>query len=145
MSFWLIIVGSILAFGISLACVFWAAGPERVWAMFGAADLGPVDFKNLRRRGTPTDALACPSGFSSAEADIHPPAFPVDVATLKKALSKALVTERRLTRVDIDDRTHTDRFIQRTEKMRFPDTIVVRFIELPGDRSTVAIYSRSQL
>ena len=29
--------------------------------------------------------------------------------------------------------------------MRFPDTIVVRFLDRPDGRSTLAIYSRSQL
>jgi uncharacterized protein (DUF1499 family) len=29
--------------------------------------------------------------------------------------------------------------------MGYPDTIVVRFIDLPDGRSTIALYSRSQL
>jgi uncharacterized protein (DUF1499 family) len=64
---------------------------------------------------------------------------------LRKALLAALKTERRLTRVDIDDRTPADRFVQRSETLRFPDTIVVRYLSLPEGGSTVAIYSRSQL
>ena len=53
--------------------------------------------------------------------------------------------ERRLTLVDIDDRMSTDRYVQRSEKMRFPDTIAVRYLERPGGHSSIAIYSRSQL
>jgi len=69
----------------------------------------------------------------------------VDVSTLRKALNRALKTERRLTRVDISDQPPTDRFVQRSETLRFPDTVVVRYIALPDQRSTLAIYSRSQL
>lgn len=145
MSLWLVIIAVAACLALGAASVFWWLGPERVWAFWGPADLGPVDFKTLERRTTSTDALACPSGFCPVEADIHPPAYPLDVPSLRKALARALLTERRLTRVDIDDRTPADRYVQRSEGLRFPDTIVVRYLDLPNGRSTVAIYSRSQI
>lgn len=145
MSVWLFLVSLVLGLLIGLAGVFWLAGPERIWTMFGPADLGPVTFETLERRTSPNDALACPTGFCSADTDIFPPVYSVDVPTLRKALNRALKTERRLTRVDINDQPPTDRFVQRSDTLRFPDTIIVRYIALPGDRSTVAIYSRSQL
>jgi hypothetical protein len=70
--------------------------------------------------------------------------LPVDVPMLRKAMGRALMTERQLTLVDIDDRIPQDRYVQRSERLRFPDTIVVRYVARPGG-STVAIYSRSQL
>jgi uncharacterized protein (DUF1499 family) len=60
-------------------------------------------------------------------------------------MRKALMNERRLTLVDVKDDPPTDRFVQRSERMHFPDTIIVRYIDLGPSRSTVAIYSRSQL
>jgi uncharacterized protein (DUF1499 family) len=38
-----------------------------------------------------------------------------------------------------------DRYLVRTRLMRFPDTIVVKVIELDQDHSTLALYSRSQI
>ena len=38
-----------------------------------------------------------------------------------------------------------DRYLQRSRLMSFPDTIDVRFIAIDNDRSTLAIYSRSQI
>ena len=53
--------------------------------------------------------------------------------------------EPRLTAVATDDATLTDRYIQRSALMGYPDTIVVHFFDLPDGRSTLALYSRSQL
>lgn len=144
MSLWPFVLG-ICALPIGAAAAFWIVGPERVWTLFGPPDLGPVSFGTLERRATPTDALACPTGLCPVDTDILPPVYPVDAATLRKALLQAVKTERRLTRVAIDDQLPGDRFIQRSEKLRFPDTIVVRYVDLPGGTSTIAIYSRSQL
>ena len=145
MSLWLWVIG-VIVLGFAIAgAAFWLYGPERVWELFGPADLGPVSFETLERRETRTDALACPTGLCQADNDVLPPVYPVDAATLRKALLQALKTERRLTRVAIDDNLPADRFVQRSEKLRFPDTIVVRYLALPGGTSTIAIYSRSQL
>jgi hypothetical protein len=130
---------------LAAAAGFWLFGPERLWNLFGPADLGPVTFETLERRTTRTDALACPPSLCPAPADIVPPVFPVDVTALRKAFARAMATERRLTLVGIDDRTPADRYVQRSERMRFPDTIVVRYLRLGENRSTLAIYSRSQL
>jgi uncharacterized protein (DUF1499 family) len=145
MSFWLwVLIVVCLAVAAPVAA-FLALGPERLWTLFGPADLGPVDFAALDRRATPTDALASPPEVTPADADILPPVYPVDVAALRKALHRALASERRLTLIDIDDKTPADRYIQRSERMRFPDTIIVRYVPVGESRSTVAIYSRSQL
>jgi uncharacterized protein (DUF1499 family) len=145
MSLWLVVGGFLLLLLIAAFGVFWLAGPERIWMLFGPPDLGPVVFETFQRRSTRTDALACPTGLCQADTDLLPPVYPVDIATLRKALHQALKTERRLTRVHIDDRLPADRFVQRSETLRFPDTIVVRYLALPGGGSTIAIYSRSQI
>ncbi len=145
MSVWQIVIGFVIFAALAVTGVFFIAGPERIWRLFGPADLGPVTFETLKRRSSPNDALACPPELCGAQADLLSPVFPIDVPALRKALSRALATERRLTLVNIDDQTPADRYVQRSERMRFPDTIVVRYISLPGGRSTLAIYSRSQL
>ena len=145
MSAWLVVTTVIALIAAAVSGAFLLLGPERIWSWFGPADLGPVMFESLRRRAAPNDALACPPDLCPANIDIIPPEFAVTPSALREAFARAILPERRLTLVDIDDRMSTDRYVQRTERMRFPDTIVVRFLERPGGRSTIAIYSRSQL
>lgn len=145
MSAWLVVISVIAMIAAAVSGAFQLFGPERIWSLFGPADLGPVMFESLRRSATPSDALACPPDLCPAKIDIVPPDFAVAPSILREAFSRAILPERRLTLVAIDDSMSTDRYVQRSEKMRFPDTIVVRFLERPGGHSTIAIYSRSQL
>jgi uncharacterized protein (DUF1499 family) len=124
---------------------FLIAGPDRVWSLFGPADLGPVAFETLQRRSTPNDALACPPNVCGAKADIVPPIYAVGAADLARAFDKAVASEPRLTLVATSDQGASRRYIQRSRLLGFPDTIVVRFFERAGGHSTLALYSRSQL
>ena len=74
-----------------------------------------------------------------------PPLFGVDVAALRVAMAKLIASEQRIALIETNDTALTERYIQRSALMQFPDTIVVRYIEQPEGRSTLAIYSRSQL
>jgi uncharacterized protein (DUF1499 family) len=47
--------------------------------------------------------------------------------------------------VHTDGTTLIDRYVERSALLGFPDTIVVRYIEQSQGRSTLAMYSRSQL
>jgi uncharacterized protein (DUF1499 family) len=125
--------------------VFLIVGPERVWNLFGPPDLGPVKFETLERRTTPNDALACPPHICAARSDLVPPLFAVDANRLRTAMAKVIASEPRITLMDANETALTERYVQRSGLLGFPDTIVVRYIERPEGRSTLAIYSRSQL
>ena len=129
----------------ALFAVLLAVGPEHLWAQFGPADLGPVAFETLARSSTPNDALACPAGLCKASSDVISPEFPIGAVDLRKAFGKAIAGEPRLALVASDEAGLTDRYVQRSRLMGFPDTIVVRFFERPDGRSAIALYSRSQL
>lgn len=129
----------------ALIAAFFLAGPERVWALFGPPDLGPVEFETLARRTTPNDALACPPGICKVASDVTPPEYGVGAAELRLAFGKMIAAEPRIANVATDTAALTDRYIQRSALMRYPDTIVVRFFDRPEGRSTLALYSRSQL
>lgn len=136
---------SVLALFVAVvAAIGFIVGPARLWSLFGPADLGSVVFEQLQRRITPNDALACPAGLCPATADMTPPVFAVDATALRSAMAKVVASEADLTRVDTSVSPRTDRYVQRSALMQFPDTIVVRYIDVPGGRSTLAIYSRSQ-
>lgn len=137
---------SIVAIAVAaalMALVFGGGGLERLWRLFGPADLGPVSFEILERRSVPNDALACPADICRAQSDLKPPLYGVGAEALQAAMARVIETEDDVTRV-----AHAplmDRFVQRTRWMRFPDTIVVRYIPRGLEQSTVALYSRSQL
>jgi uncharacterized protein (DUF1499 family) len=120
-------------------------GPEWIWSLFGPPDLGPITFETLERRTTPNDALACPPHFCKATSDLAPPLFAVDVNELRTAMAKVIASEPRIALVHTDSATLTERYVQRSRLSGFPDTVVVRYIEQSQGRSTLAMYSRSQL
>ncbi len=139
-----IAIGLVLLAAVAVLA-FVLLGPERIWRVFGEADLGPVSFEQLERRASPNDALACPEDVCTASADIKAALYPVTARELRIAFAKVIAAEPRVTTVDADAATLTDRYIQRTGWFGFPDTIVVQFLDRPDSQSTLAIYSRSQL
>ena len=127
------------------ASVILMVGPEWVWSFFGPPDLGPVAFETLERWTTPNDALVCPPHLCKARSDLVPPLFAVDANGLRAAMAKVIASEPRIALVHTNDAGLTERYVQRSALLGFPDTVVVRYIEQPEGRSTLAMYSRSQL
>lgn len=123
----------------------WEAGLEKVWqTVFGSPDLGDVDFPALERRRNPNDALACPKGFCpEAQADFEPPVFPLSVPRLRDIVSEAGLSAPGT--ILAHSGVEQDRYLVRTRLMRFPDTVNVQAIEMGQGRSTLALYSRSQI
>lgn len=122
-------------------------GIEDVYAsVFGKPDLGPVDFATLTRRSTPNDALACPPGICpKAEADMVPPVFPVPGDRLR-AIVAEVASEDAETRPTFESNWgEEDRYLARSRIMRYPDTINVQIVGQGEGRSTLALYSRSQI
>lgn len=123
--------------------IFAALGLERVWTLFGPADLGPVAFETLERRTTPNDALACPPEVCRAASDMTPPLFAVSAEELRRALARVIASEADV--VPVESAPLAERYVQRSRWLRFPDTIAVRYFPRGEGRSTIALYSRSQL
>jgi uncharacterized protein (DUF1499 family) len=146
---WTWLTVGILALVTLIMAVVLIYGPAKLWRLFGPADLGPVPLDTLRRRTTPNDALAAPDGFSTAKRDLVSPVYKISARNLRAAFARVVGTETQLVHVDSDDATLTDRYVQRSKLMQFPDTIIIRFLDAPLERldgqSTVVIYSRSQL
>ncbi|MDZ4841313.1 MAG: DUF1499 domain-containing protein [Hyphomicrobium aestuarii] len=139
-------IASAVVLGVALIVVaFYALGADRFWRFAGDPDLGPVVFETLQRRTSPNDALACPPGFCKALIDVATPVYGLPARDLRAAFVKVIASEPRVSNVDSNDATLTDRYVFRSLTMGYPDTVVVRFIDQPDGRSTLAIYSRSQL
>lgn len=136
---------------IALSFAIWR-GDERFgisswWErLAGPADLGPVDFGVINRSPSGNDALICPPGLcGSVKTDGVAPVFIAPVARLRDAVRVIEVNDPDVSPLARDEAKVQDRYLARTRLMRFPDTISVRFIDLGGGRSTLALYSRSQI
>ncbi|GGK35560.1 DUF1499 domain-containing protein [Salinarimonas ramus] len=114
-------------------------------ALFGPADLGPVDFERMARSDSPNDALACPEGVCAAPVDIVTPVYDVPGARLREIVVEVASAEPRTDIVYASIREETDRFVARTGLMRYPDTIAARIYGAGPGRSRLALYSRSQI
>src|SRR5271166_298012 len=77
MHFWSTVLAVAAAAAIAILAAFFIAGPERIWALFGPPDLGPVNFETLKRRTSPNDSLACPQNICIAKSDLASPIFAV--------------------------------------------------------------------
>ncbi len=102
-----------------------------------------IDFATLRLPDAPNRYLACPEHYCAAPPDRISPVFDMPVAALRGRWKKMLQNQPRITQARADETDLQHDIVQRSRFFRFPDSITVRFIPLPGERSTLAIYSRS--
>lgn len=102
-----------------------------------------VELATLERPSRPNTYLVCPADRTAAPVDREPPVFAVDRAELERRWLAALADEPRLTRRATDPARHRHLFVQRTAVFRFPDVVQLEFLEVPPDRSTLCLYSRS--
>jgi uncharacterized protein (DUF1499 family) len=135
-------IGAVLLIAALLAAAR-LGGLEWLWSLAGPADLGPVTFETLERRPAPNDALACPAGLCRARSDMAPPVFATGADGLRQAMARVIASEPDVELVERGE--ESERYIQRSKWMRFPDTIVVRYLPRGAEQSTIALYSRSQL
>jgi hypothetical protein len=150
MIIWAFGLACLLALSL-LAVAVWRGdgrfGVADLWEkLAGPADLGPVDFPAISRSATGNDALSCPTGLcGTARVDGAAPVFAVPAPALLQAVRAFLAAQPDLVRVASDDAAMQDRYVARTARMRFPDTINVRVVPVGEGRSTLALYSRSQI
>jgi len=131
----LIIVGAI-AIGV--------LGREQILAMaLGPVAYSPIDFSTLKRGPNPNQYLVCPPHLCTAATDASSPVYDVSQDALKKAWLAIMAKQPRTVQIGVSSDASQYDFIQRSEWVRFPDTITVKFIALPTGQSTLAIYSRS--
>lgn len=148
---WLIfIVKTLLVVLIAAGLLFGALtayGWEEIWEQaYGPPDLGPVEFEGLTKGPRPNQALVCPENLcADADVDVTSPVYDLPVIQLREELLNSLRSETDLLRVDNGEDPLKLRFVQRSDLMRFPDTIRVRIIPVGNTRSTLALYSQSQI
>lgn len=136
-----ILIGGI---AVVVALLVLVAGREKTLEIiFGPLDLSPVDFATLRLRDKPNQFLVCPPGYCAAKAHMTSPVFAGSADDLKQRWLAMLKRQPRVEMGAADAAGMQYDFIQRSDLVRYPDSITVRFIPLDGGKATLAIYSRS--
>ena len=114
-------------------------------ALFKLKPIAPIDFKTFARPSSPNIYFVCPAGFSAAEADLKAPIFNKPLAVLIDTLVNIIQSMPRVTEITANSgNTAQLSYVQRTALMGYPDIITIEFIGLDENRSTLAMYSRSQ-
>ena len=140
-------IKALLGLFVLLALLVVVMGREKsLEVVFGPIDVRPVDFPNLALSSKPNQFLVCPPGFCGAKPHMLSPAFAVSADDLRSRWMAMIASQPRIEMGEAgaaDDGVLQYDFIQRSELMRYPDSITVRFIALEGGSATLAIYSRS--
>ena len=111
--------------------------------IFGPMDLTAVDFASLQLGGKSNQFLVCPDGYCAATAHMVSPVFDGSAEDLKQRWTAMLAKQPRIEAGAADEGALQYDYIQRSETVRFPDSITVRFIPLEENKATLAIFSRS--
>jgi uncharacterized protein (DUF1499 family) len=103
-----------------------------------------VDFATVKSPRTPNTYLTAPDGLCrNARIDAAAPIFDAPAARLRQEFLSMVVAEPRCSHSLADEQALYDDFVIRSAIFGFPDLISVQFLDLKGNRSTLALYSRS--
>jgi uncharacterized protein (DUF1499 family) len=134
----------LLAIGAAYAALAAIKGRKEALALvFGRIQREAVDFPTLELRDTPNQYLVCPEGYCAAQAHAAAPIFSVAVQELQDVWFDVISKQPSTTVIGRNEAARQFDIETLTPLVGFPDTITVRFLELPGGQSTLAIYSRS--
>lgn len=135
-----VVVGVAILLGVAVAVT---GRDELLEAVLGPVDRKRIDFTALGPHDRPNRYLVCPKQYCGITPARVSPIFDEPVTVLRDRWMKMIERQPRVSQIAASaDKLQFD-FVQRSRIFRFPDTITVRFIPLSGDRTTLAILSRS--
>jgi hypothetical protein len=123
-----------------------AVGRDRVWeTAFGPPDRQAIEFRGLAfgEDARPNRFLMCPPDLCAGPVDAESPTFAISAPELQAAWDRMVGRRTDTIRLAADGALLQAEYETRTPLLRFPDTVTVRFIPLPGGGSTLAVLSRS--
>ena len=148
MKFMKLLMGALFGTCLLLLVALIFIGRDKGLALiFGPVEHQNIDFATLSLAPTPNQFLVCPKDFCAAQSHLESPVYNLSVTELKAEwlsfIEKQPRIENRTEAGAINNGKLQYDFIQRTEWMRYPDSITIRFIPIDQTTSTLAIYSRS--
>lgn len=103
-----------------------------------------IDPLTVERPSSPNTYFVAPQSQVEAEVDLESPVYALPAAVMAKAFNDYVVTQPNTSVVDGLVEALWMTYVQRTPALKMPDYITVKFVDLEGGKSTIAIYSRSR-
>jgi uncharacterized protein (DUF1499 family) len=128
---------------LPLASIYLPGYQYRMEKIFPAPPVEPIDFTKLRKISKPNQYLVCPRGHCIETPDIIARTYQVDATKLAESWHSIVMAAPDVTERARNDAMGMMEYVQRSNRMRYPDLISVEFITRPEGQSTIAIYSRS--
>jgi uncharacterized protein (DUF1499 family) len=103
-----------------------------------------IDPLTAVRPSSPNTYLVAPQSMAAAQVDLEAPVYTAPAAVMAKALNDYVSTQPNTILLAGSPDSLWMTYVQRTPTLKMPDYISVRFIDLDGGTSTIAMYSRSR-
>jgi len=107
-------------------------------------DVWHVDPLIVESSETPNSYRMAPEGLTEKRIDIISPIYSENALTIAQAFDEFALRQRSTVRIAGFPAELMMTYVQRTERLKFPDYISIKFIDLGDNTSTIAVYSRSR-
>lgn len=130
-----------------LLSIYVFIGLERVWEFTsGNPDMGPVNFKTLKKTPKPNQYLLCPADYCTETPDTISSTYEISASKLFTELLLLIEEDdAKLNSLTTDGNELTLRFLSRAPILRFPDTTNIKVIAISETQSTFAIYAQAKI
>lgn len=121
-------------------------GMERVWEFTsGNADMGPVNFKTLKKTPKPNQYFLCPKDYCLETPDAISNTYDIAAKNLFTEILAIAEDDTGIELLALDETELTLRFLSRTPVLKFPDTTNIKVVEISENQSTLAIYAQAKI
>jgi len=103
-----------------------------------------IDPLTVERPASPNTYFVAPQSLVDSSVDLEAPIYAAPAAIMAQAFNDFVLTQPNIVALAQAADGLWATYVQRTPTLKMPDYITVKFIELEGGKSTIAIYSRSR-
>ncbi|MBL4739748.1 MAG: DUF1499 domain-containing protein [Sneathiella sp.] len=128
---------------VTSTLIFTSFGNQTLTSFLPVGEISETNFETLELSSSPNQYLICPKNYCVAPINEEAPQFSISALELAQRWKKIIAHQPRISHVKVSKDGQQMDIVQRTEFIRYPDIITVRFISIDAAASTLAIYSRS--
>lgn len=130
-----IVLGAVLLGYLALFLIATAPHDPEVWH---------IDPLVAETSATPNAFRMAPSGSTGQRIDAIAPVYSEKPLVIAQAFDEFALSQRATVRIAGLPPELMMTYVQRTEKLKMPDYLTIKFIDLGDGKSTIAVYSRAR-